>query len=121
MFFIFVFVFCMLLYVVVFIVLFLFLLFFYFLVFYCLLLLCLPFVANKRVHYQDMWRRYRRLTKFFPIIDTCLSCEDTALQSCAMVTKWRYFASCICSEPRAAHFRHAFWIRTKATPCLEVC
>ena len=40
----------MLLYVVVFIVLFLFLLF-YFLVFYCFIItLCLPFVANKRVH-----------------------------------------------------------------------
>jgi len=30
------------------------------------------------------------------------------------------FASCIASEPRAAHFRHAFYIRTKATPCVEV-
>jgi len=48
------------------------------------------------------------LNKFFPVVDTCLSCEDTARQSCAMVPKWRFFASCICSEPRAAHFRHAF-------------
>jgi len=31
-----------------------------------------------------------------------------------MVPKWRFFASCISSEPRAAHFRHAFRIRTKA-------
>ena len=45
---------------------------------------------------------------FFPIIETCLSCKDTARQSCAMVPKWRFFASCIISEPRAAHFRHAF-------------
>jgi len=29
-------------------------------------------------------------------------------------------ASCICSEPRAAHFKPAFQIRTKATPCAEV-
>jgi len=42
---------------------------------------------------------------FFPIVDTCLSCEDMARHSCAMVPKWRFFASCICSEPRAAHFR----------------
>jgi len=28
------------------------------------------------------------------------------------------FASCISSEPRAAHFRPAFYIRTKATPCM---
>jgi len=30
---------------------------------------------------------------FFPIVDTCLSCEDTARQSCAMVPKWRFSAS----------------------------
>ena len=31
-----------------------------------------------------------------------------------------FFASCICSEPRAARFRPASEIRTKATPCVEV-
>jgi len=36
------------------------------------------------------------------------SSEDIARQSCAMVPKWRFFASCISSEPRAAHFRPAF-------------
>ena len=45
---------------------------------------------------------------FFPIVDTCLSCEDMARESCAMVPKWRFFASRICSKPRAAHFRPAF-------------
>jgi len=49
---------------------------------------------------------------FFPIVDTCLSCEDIARQICAMVPRWRFlatfFASCICSEPRAAYFRPAF-------------
>jgi len=38
----------------------------------------------------------------------CLSCEDTGRQSCAMMPRWRLFASCISSEPRAAHFRPAF-------------
>ena len=33
--------------------------------------------------------------KFFPIVDTCLSCEDTARQICAMVPRWRFFESCI--------------------------
>jgi len=46
--------------------------------------------------------------KFFPIVDICLSSEDIARQSCAMVPKWRFFASCISSQPRAAHFRPAF-------------
>jgi len=46
--------------------------------------------------------------KFFSIVDTCLSSEDIAQQCCAMVSKWRFFASCISSEPHAAHFRPAF-------------
>jgi len=37
-----------------------------------------------------------------------------------MATFWRFFASCISSEPRAARFRPASQIRTKATPCMEV-
>jgi len=45
--------------------------------------------------------------KFFPIVDICLNCEDTAGQNCAMVPKLRFFASYISSEQRAAHFRHA--------------
>jgi len=49
--------------------------------------------------------------KFFPIVDTCLSCEDRARQSCATVRRWQifgdFFASCIFSEPRAASFRSA--------------
>jgi len=48
----------------------------------------------------------------FPFVDMCLSCEDIARQSCAMVPRWRifwrFFGSCIFSEPRAAHFRPAF-------------
>jgi len=30
------------------------------------------------------------LTCFFPIVDTCRSCEDIAQQSCAMVLRWRF-------------------------------
>jgi len=52
------------------------------------------------------------LNKFFPIVDTCLSCEDIVRQSCVMVPRWwflaTFFGSCICSEPRAAHCRPAF-------------
>jgi len=33
------------------------------------------------------------LNKFFPIVDTCLSCEDITRQSCAMVRRSRFFAS----------------------------
>jgi len=59
-------------------------------------------------HCKDIWRRYCCLTSFYPIVDTWLSCEDIVRQSCAMVLRWRFFASCICSEPLAAHFRSAF-------------
>ena len=31
------------------------------------------------------------LNKFFPILDTCFSCEDIARQSCAMVPWWWFF------------------------------
>jgi len=62
--------------------------------------------------------------KFFPIVNTRLSCEDIARQSYVMVPRWqifwRYFVSCIFSEPRAAHFRPASESHTKATPCVEV-
>ena len=55
----------------------------------------------------NIWRRYCCLTSFFPIVDTCLSCEDIARRSCGMVPRWRFFVSCIFSKPRAAHFRPA--------------
>ena len=79
-----------------------------------------PLVGGSLPYCGDMWKTYCYLTSFFPIVHTCLSCEDTARQSCAMVPKWRIFASCISSEPRAAHFRHAFEIHTTATSCVEV-
>jgi len=42
---------------------------------------------------EDMWRRYCCLTSFVPIVDMCISCEDIARQSCAMVPRWRYLAT----------------------------
>jgi len=83
-----------------------------------------PLVGRSSPYCKDICRRYCCLTSFFPIVDTCLSCEDIARQSCAMVPRWRslciIFKSCISSEPLAAHFRPAFKICTKATPCVEV-
>ena len=59
-----------------------------------------PLVDRSSPYYEDMWRSYRRLRSFFPIVDTCLSCEDTARQSCPMVPKWRFF--CVLYFQRAA-------------------
>ena len=64
------------------------------------------------------------LNKVFPIVDIWLSCKDNSTTNLCdgaqMANFWRFFASCTLSEPRAAYFRPAFLIRTKATPCAEV-
>ena len=54
-----------------------------------------------------LWRTYCCLTRFFPIVDTCLICEDIAQQSCPMAIFGDFFPSCIFSKPRAARFRPA--------------
>jgi len=33
------------------------------------------------------------LNNFFPIVDTCLSCEEIARQNCGMVPGWRFLAT----------------------------
>ena len=52
-----------------------------------------PLVGRSSPYCGDMWRRYRCLTSFFPIVDTCLSCEDIAQRSYAMVPRWRFLAT----------------------------
>jgi len=52
-----------------------------------------PLVGRSSPYYEDMWRTYCCLTSFFQILDTCLSCEDIARQSCAMVRRWRFLAT----------------------------
>ena len=52
-----------------------------------------PLVGRSSQYCEDMWGRYCCLTSFFLIVDTCLSCEDIARQSCAMVPRWRFLAT----------------------------
>jgi len=52
-----------------------------------------PLVDWSSPYCGDVWRTYCCLTSFFPIVDTCLSCEDIARQSCAMVPRWRFLAT----------------------------
>ena len=43
-----------------------------------------------------LWRHVEEillLNNFFPIVNTCLSCEDIARQICAMVPRWRFLAT----------------------------
>jgi len=46
-----------------------------------------PLLGWSSPYCEDIWRRYC----FFRIVDTCLSCEDMARQSCAMLPRWRFF------------------------------
>jgi len=44
---------------------------------------------------EDVWRKYRCLTSFFPIVDICLTCEDIArqvVQWCADGEFWRFLS-----------------------------
>jgi len=50
-----------------------------------------PLVGRSSPYCENMCRRYCCLTTFFPILDTCFSCEDIAQQSCAMVPIWQIF------------------------------
>jgi len=52
-----------------------------------------PLVGRSSPYCGDTWRTYRCLTIFFPIVDTCLSCEDIARQSCAMVPRCQFLAT----------------------------
>jgi len=57
-------------------------------------------------HLEEM--RCRCLTSFFPIVDTCLRCEDVVGQSCAMVCRWRFLRNfCVlCFQPAACSTFH---------------
>jgi len=50
-----------------------------------------PLVGRSSPYCKDMCRKYCCLTVFFPIDDECLSCEDIARQSCAMVPRCRIY------------------------------
>ena len=57
--------------------------------------------------------RYCCLTSFFPVVDTCLSCEDIARQSCAMVRRWRLFASFLRPVFPASRVQHISDLHSK--------
>jgi len=50
-----------------------------------------PLVGRSSPYCENMWSRHCCLKFFFPIVDTCLSCEDIAPQNCAMVPRRRIF------------------------------
>jgi len=72
-----------------------------------------PISAASGPKFTILWEHVKEICclTIFPIVDTCLSWKDIARQNCAMVSRWQifvdFFASRICSEPRAARFRPA--------------
>jgi len=51
----------------------------------------------------------------FPIVDTCLSCEDIAGQSCAMVPRWRFLATFLRPVFSASRVQHISDLHSKFT------
>jgi len=74
-----------------------------------------PLVGRSSPYYGDMWRRYCCLTSFFPIVDTCLSCEDIAWQSCRMVPRWQLFGDFLCAVFSASWVQHISDLHSKFT------
>ena len=69
--------------------------------------------------------RHCCLTSFFPIVETCLICEDIAEQSCAMVPRWRIFGDFLGPAFPASRVQHISDLHSKfplwATSCVKVC
>jgi len=51
--------------------------------------------------------------RFFPIVDTCLSCEDIVRQSCTMVPRWRIFGDFLGPAFPASHVQHISDLHSK--------
>jgi len=59
-----------------------------------------------------MWRRYCCLI-FFSIVDTCLSWEDMARQSCATVPRWRILGDFLRSAFSVSRMQHISYLHSK--------
>jgi len=53
------------------------------------------------------------LNKFFAIVDTCHSCKDIARQSCVMVPRWRFLATCLGPAFAASRVQHLSDLHSK--------
>ena len=71
-------------------------------------------LVGRPPYYGNMWRRYCCLISFFfPIVDTCLICEDIAGQSCAMVPRWRVLATFLRPVFAASRVQHISDLHSK--------
>ena len=72
-----------------------------------------PLVGQSSPYCEDLWGRYCCLTSFFPIVDTCLSCEDIAGQSCVMVPRRRFLATFLGPAFAASRVQHISDLHSK--------
>ena len=68
-------------------------------------------VPQSSPYYEDI----SLLNKFFPIVDMCLSCEDIAWQSCAMVPRWQLFGDFLRPAFPASRAQHVSDLHYKFT------
>jgi len=55
---------------------------------------------------EHMWSTHCCLKSFSLVVDTCLSCEDIARQSCAVVPRWRIFGDLLGPTFPASRVQH---------------
>jgi len=67
-----------------------------------------PLVGRSSPYY-DIWRRYRYLTSFFPIVDTCLSCEIQPNK----VVRWCKNGDFLCRVFSASWVQHISDVHSK--------
>jgi len=63
-----------------------------------------PISATTGPKFTILWEHVEEI--FFPIVDTCLSSEDIAQQSCAMVPTQRIFGQFLGPAFPAHHVQH---------------
>jgi len=72
-----------------------------------------PLVGRSSPYCGDILRRFGCLISFFPIVDTCLSSEDIARQSCQMVPRWRLFGHFLHPTLSASRVQHVSDLHSK--------
>jgi len=75
-----------------------------------------PISATSRPKFTILWGYVEEiflLIKFFPTVDMCLSCEDIARQSCAMVLRWRLFGDFLGHAFPASRAQHVSDLHSK--------
>jgi len=69
-----------------------------------------PISAANGPKFAILWGHVEEILlfhKFFPIVNTCLSCQDIARHICAMVPRWLIFMAALWNG--AGHYTFALW------------